>query len=78
MNDAATQIQMLDATRKQSVATLAAAIIVASGRPWSVQQAMALNTDIYFATYSEPNSGRYQEWAKTKTERLNKVHSAAG
>jgi hypothetical protein len=63
-----------DATRAQTAATLAAGIIAASGRPWSIEQALTLRRDICFAMHARPNSGVYQEWAKTKNERLSTIH----
>jgi hypothetical protein len=63
-----------DATRAQTAATLAAGIIAASGRPWSIEQALDLRRDIYFAMHPRPNSDVYQEWAKTKNERLCALH----
>jgi len=59
---------------RQSIVTLAAAIITASGRPWSIEQALALSNDIHFAMYPAPNNGAYQEWAKTKNAKLMAVH----
>ena len=74
MTDAAQHVQMLEATKHQAVASLAAGIIAASGRPWSIQQALDLKTDIYFAMYPSPNSGAFTAWAKTREERLGTVH----
>lgn len=82
MTDPATmqaQMQMAEATRQQTASTLAAAIISASGRPWSVAQAIELKTDIYYSLFGGlfANSGHYQEWKKTQGPRLNKVHGAS-
>jgi hypothetical protein len=74
MTDTAQQAQMLEVGRAQAVTTLAAAIITASGRPWSVQQALDLKRDVYFAMYPSTGAGVYIDWAKTRDERLNKVH----
>jgi hypothetical protein len=59
---------------RQANATLAAAIITASGKPHSIQQALEIQTDLYWAQNPDPGSGAYQEWAKTKDARLTKVH----
>lgn len=74
MSDAAHQMQMLAATRMQSVCTLAASIITASGHPWSIEEALELRIDIYHAMFGEPSTGAFKEWAKTKDQRLKKVH----
>jgi hypothetical protein len=75
MNDIATN-QAAEATRQQTASTLAAAIITASGRPWSVAQAIELQTDIYNSLFGGllAGYGRYQEWKKTEKERVSKVH----
>jgi hypothetical protein len=69
--------QLLELLRRQNATILAAAIITASGRPHSIQQALEIVADIQFATNPTPGSGVYQEWAKTKDERLSKVHGRA-
>jgi hypothetical protein len=66
-----------DITRQMaqlSQATLAAAIITASGRPHSIQQAFDLMRDIQFAMHPQPGSGAYSEWKRTSGAALNKVH----
>jgi CO dehydrogenase/acetyl-CoA synthase gamma subunit (corrinoid Fe-S protein) len=62
------------ATQQQTAATLAAAIIAASGKSWSIEQALEVAHDIQCATYPAPNAGFYKEWLKTKGVRLKKVH----
>jgi len=69
-------IQFTALLRNQNAVMLAAAIITASGRPHSIQQALDIVRDVYFAQNPEPGSGNYQEWAKTKNERLAKIHGA--
>jgi hypothetical protein len=66
--------QLTAATRQQNAVTLAAAIITASGRPHSIEQALEIQRDIYFALYGDRSTGAYQEWEKTKDARLKKVH----
>jgi hypothetical protein len=66
--------QLFKLLRRQNATILAAAIISASGRPHSIEQALEIVRDIQFATNPNPGSGAYQEWAKTKDERLSKVH----
>jgi hypothetical protein len=66
--------QLTEATKLQAGVTLAAAIITASGRPCSIEEALAIANDVFFAMYPAPNLGIYQEWVKTKDARLKKVH----
>jgi hypothetical protein len=70
-------LHIREALKAQAAATLAASIVTASGRPHSIQQALDIARDIQMAMYPSPQSGFYQEWAKTKEEKLNKVHGAA-
>ena len=65
--------QLLDLLKKQNATILAAAIIAASGRPHSIEQALEIVRDIQFAM-APIKSGAYEAWAKTKSERLSKVH----
>jgi hypothetical protein len=66
--------QLTEATKWQSATTLASAIIIASGRPHSIQQALDIARDIHFAMFPAHNLGAYKDWEKTKHERLSKVH----
>ena len=59
--------------KQHTVATLAAGIIAASGRPHSIAEALALRDDVYWALYPEPGNGAYETGAKTKGVRLNKA-----
>jgi hypothetical protein len=61
-----------NALKIQTTATLTAAIIQASGRPVSVEEALALRQDIHFALYGPELSGRgsFEEWKKQKEARL--------
>jgi hypothetical protein len=70
-------LHLRETLKSQAAATLASAIIAASGRPHSIEQALAVAYDIQMAMYPTPQSGYYQEWAKTKDERLKKVHGPA-
>jgi hypothetical protein len=65
---------LADATERQTVATLTAAIIIASGKPRSIAEVLEIAKDIHFATNPAPNFGAYKEWEKTKDTRLGKVH----
>jgi hypothetical protein len=66
--------QFTEAAKWQSVSTLASAIIIASGRPHSIQQALDIARDIHFAMFPVHNLAAYKDWEKIKHERLNKVH----
>jgi hypothetical protein len=65
--------QMTEAVKWQTVTILASAIITASGRPYSIEQALEIVQDIQFALYPERKSDIYKEWEKTKDARLKKV-----
>jgi hypothetical protein len=67
--------QVMNVFKKQTVATVAAAMVVASGRAHSIQQVLTLMQDVDLAMYPNPSSGFYIEWAKTKDQKLNLVHS---
>jgi len=61
-----------NALKIQTTATLAAAVVQASGRPVSVEEALALRQDIQFALYGPELSGRgsFEEWKKQREMRL--------
>jgi hypothetical protein len=69
-----TLADLKDATKAHTAATLAAAIISASGKPYSIEQALEIVNDIQFAMHPRPGHGAYIEWEKTKAQRLSKVH----
>jgi hypothetical protein len=66
--------QFTEATKWHTASTLASAIISASGRPHSIQQALDIARDIHFAMFPVHNLPAYKDWEKTKHERLNKIH----
>jgi len=68
--------KLISAVQQQSVATIASALIIASGKPHSIQQALDISRDIHFAMHPAHNLGAYQAWEKTKSAALNKVHGA--
>ena len=55
-------------------ATLAAAMITASGRPHSVQEAHDLMLDLQYSSHPNPGSGAYKEWQRTSAARLKLPH----
>jgi hypothetical protein len=64
---------LVGATRDLQVTNLAAAIIAASGHPFTIGDALALRTDLYYAMHPAPGQGRYELWAKNKTAALAKA-----
>ena len=62
LSDSAKQIREL---RISSCATLASAMIIASGRPHSVAEAVALCNDLRMAMKQPDTSQKYLEWQKT-------------
>ena len=67
--------RLMEVTRQQTAAAVASAVITASGRPHSINEALEVLRDVLFAMYPAPESQAYQQWAKTKDERLQKIHS---
>ncbi|MBR1206942.1 MULTISPECIES: hypothetical protein [unclassified Bradyrhizobium] len=78
MTEAQELNKLVEMTKANTVATLAAAIITAAGRPFSVQQALDLSRDIQFAMYPANGFGAYEEWKKTSSEKLAKVYGPTG
>lgn len=56
--------RLVDVTRAQTAAILAAPLIIAAGRKFSVQEALDLARDIQFSMYPTPGSGHYIAWKK--------------
>jgi hypothetical protein len=56
--------QMLEATKTAAAATIAAALISASGRPHSVGEAASLVRDVQWSLWPSPSHGAYKEWHK--------------
>jgi hypothetical protein len=67
--------QIIAAVRGGAAVSLAGGIIAASGKLWSVGQAMGLLTDVSFAMHPVPGEGHYEAWEARKDERLNAAHS---
>jgi hypothetical protein len=68
-------LELLAATRSAAAASLAGGIIAASGRPWSIEQALFLARDVAFAVYPHPGDAAYEEWKKTADDRLNFIQT---
>lgn len=57
-----------------AAASLAGGIIAASGRAYSLEQAMEILRDVHFALFPEPGHGSYDVWAKDPN-RFKKTYS---
>jgi hypothetical protein len=64
--------KLIHATQQSTVATLAAAIVVARGKPTSIQDVLDVMYNLNFAIFPTPSRGHYQEWLQTKGEALTK------
>jgi hypothetical protein len=62
------------ALRIQTTATLAAAVVQASNRPVSVEEALGVRQDVQFALFGPEFTGRgsFDEWQKKKEARLHR------
>ena len=58
-------LKLIQATRGQTAAILAAAMIAKVQRPMSVREVVAVANDILFAMYPAPGTGSYDRWKKT-------------
>jgi hypothetical protein len=65
--------QLLAATRQAACASLAGGMIAASGRPWSLKEAMELMNHVHFTIFPSPAHGSYQSWQKD-ADRLVRVY----
>jgi hypothetical protein len=67
--------KLINATQHAAAANLAAALITASARPHSVDEAIALVRDIQYSLNPAnlSNTGPYQAWQKTK--QTDKAHT---
>jgi hypothetical protein len=63
--------KLTDATKMQAVAILAAAIVGAAGRTYSVEQALEIVHDIQNAMDPDHSHGTHEGREKTKNERLH-------
>jgi hypothetical protein len=65
-------IKLVSATQTNAAASIASAIITASGRPHSVEEALNILRDIHFSLFPAPGNGIYEQWKKTS--KLDEVH----
>jgi hypothetical protein len=66
------QAQILAATKSAAAASLAGGIISASGRPYSLADAMEVYSDCYHALHPDPGNGRYKAF-KEDPQRMSKL-----
>lgn len=64
---------LLRAFRLMSSTNLTAAIVAASGRPYSVAEVLQLNRDVHFGLFPAPGRPAYEEWTRTKQSALQKA-----
>ena len=68
-------LELLAAMRSAAAASLAGGIIAASGRAWSIEQALFLARDVQFAVYPHPGDEAYEAWKKDSLDRLTFVQT---
>ena len=64
-----------EATRASVAAILTAALVGAANRPHSVAEILEIQRDVLWSLYPKNELSTYQEWLKTKDERLQQVHA---
>ena len=65
--------RLVAATQQSAIATLAAAIVAARGKPTSINEVLEISHDLHMAMFPPHGSGMLKEWMKTKDQRLAKV-----
>jgi hypothetical protein len=66
--------KLMVSLRGLNTSILAAALVSAAKRPYSIAEILELRRDVDNALVAKPNDRAYVEWAKTKKARLNRVH----
>ena len=73
LQDAQAMALLTEATKKNAIATIVAALINAANRPHSIAEVQKLMRDVEFSLYAAPNTGVYIEWQKTfKSDEVHK------
>ncbi|MBY5350213.1 hypothetical protein [Rhizobium leguminosarum] len=57
--------KLISSQQSAVAATLAAALVTASGRPHSINEVLGLMRDIQFSLYPNVGSGHYEAWKKS-------------
>ena len=65
---------LLNAQRRAETATLTAALLGSRRKSLSINELLNITRDIHFARHPQPHNPEYQEWEKTKDERLNFIY----
>jgi hypothetical protein len=66
--------KLVNATRLNVAASLAAALLARTNGPMTPQQVLELHVDFYYALFPDAGSGTFQAWQKTRTERMAKEY----
>jgi hypothetical protein len=66
--------KLVNATQQSAIATLAAAVISARGKPVSIAEVLEISRDLQYAMFPVRELGIYKEWEKTKAERVAQIH----
>ncbi len=56
--------KLIQATRQLAAAQIASAMIMASGRPHSVDEAAKVFTDVQFTLFPQQGADKYEEWLR--------------
>ena len=65
---------LLNLQRRAETATLTAALLGSRRKSLSINELLNISRDIHYARYPQPNNPDYQEWEKTKDERLGLIY----
>lgn len=65
---------LINHSRRVEAAALTAALLDKRRKALSIAELLEIARDIEFARHPQPNNPEYQEWEKTKDERLNFIH----
>lgn len=58
-----------------AAATLVSGLIAAAGRPHSIQEALAMMSEVQHALFPNPQLGSFRKWSETKDESLTKTRT---
>jgi hypothetical protein len=67
--------QAVQALKEAAAASLTAAIVANMKRHVSIEEVLDIQMDVFWALHPHHGHGAYLEWAKTRDERLKKVHA---
>jgi hypothetical protein len=58
--------KLILAVRQSAAAQIAGAMIIASGRPHSLDEAIRVYTDVLFTLFPQQGQDRYEEWLRER------------